>query len=244
MLRSIFLYFLLAIYMIYCLFKKFKLERLKKTGNKEEIQKYIYVSVKKWANFILRAMGAKVNINGIENIPKGSCLFVSNHQGFLDIPIIISSINKSAGFVAKKEIEKVKLISYWMKQINCVFMDRNNIRKSIKSIKEGIEILKNGSSMIIFPEGTRSKGPKMGEFKKGSLKLALKSDVPIIPIAIDGSYKLREGNPHGNLKPGNVNLTICKPIYTKNLSREEKEKLSDNIKEKISNALEASRQNN
>ncbi|MCH3964986.1 MAG: 1-acyl-sn-glycerol-3-phosphate acyltransferase [Clostridium sp.] len=237
MLRSILLYFLLVLYMLYSLFKKMKLERLKKTGREEEIQLYIYKCVKDWADFIIKAMGIKVNINGIEKIPGQSCLFVSNHQGFLDIPIIIASVNRSVGFIAKKEIKKVGIISYWMEQIKCVFMDRNNIRESIKSINEGINILKNGHSMIIFPEGTRSRGSKMGEFKKGSFKLALKSMVPIVPIAINGSYKLREGNPHENLRPGTVDFTICDPIYTENLSKEQRDNLAGTIKEKISEAL-------
>ncbi|WP_446898541.1 lysophospholipid acyltransferase family protein [Clostridium sp. LBM24168] len=237
MLKSILLYFLLVLYMLYSLLKKTKLERLKKIGTEEEVQSYTYSSVKRWADFILKIMGIKVNVNGIEKIPKEACLFVSNHQGFLDIPIMISSIDRSVGFIAKKEIKKVGIISYWMEQIKCVFMDRSNIRESIKSINEGINILKGGHSMVIFPEGTRSRGPKMGEFKKGSLKLALKSMVPIVPIAIDGSYKLREGNPHGNLKAGDVNFFICDPIYTKDLSKEQKDKLTETIKGKISEAL-------
>ncbi|WP_416175845.1 lysophospholipid acyltransferase family protein [Clostridium sp.] len=237
MIRSILLYFLLVLYMIYSLFKKIKLERLKKTGTEKEVELYTYNSVKKWSNFILKAIGANITVNGRENIPKGACLFVSNHQGFLDIPIIISSVDRMVGFIAKKEIKKVKIISYWMEQINCIFMDRSNIRSSVKSINEGITKLKNGHSMVIFPEGTRSRGPKVGKFKKGSLKLALKSKVPIVPVAIDGSYKLREGNPHSNLKPSDVNLTICKPIYTEDLSREERENLSDTIREEIKNLI-------
>lgn len=238
MLRSIFLYFLLVLYMFYSLFKKIKLERLKRSGTEEEIESYIYNSVKSWSNFVIKAIGADITVSGLENIPKEPCLFVSNHQGFLDIPIIISVINRTVGFIAKKEIQKVKIISYWMKQINCIFIDRSNIRASVKSINEGAKTIKDGHSMIIFPEGTRSRGPKMGNFKKGSLKLALKSMSPIVPIALDGSYKLREGNPHGNLKSGSVKVTICNPIYPKDLSKEEKDALSQTIHDKIEESLQ------
>ncbi|MBP2034159.1 1-acyl-sn-glycerol-3-phosphate acyltransferase [Clostridium algifaecis] len=234
MIKNILFYVIFFFYMLYSLSKKIKLDKIKKTGTKEEIESYINDCVTQWSNFTLKLTGARIHIKGNENIPDGACLFVANHQGFLDIPIIISSLKKPVGFIAKKEIQKVKIISYWMKQINCVFMDRSNIRNSVKSINQGIEILKSGYSMVIFPEGTRSKGPKIGEFKKGSLKLGLKAMVPIVPIAIDGSYKLREGNKHSNIKPADVNITICKPIYTDKLSREQKETLSEIIKSEIS----------
>ena len=111
-----------------------------------------------------------------------------------------------------------------MKQIKCVFIDRKSIRESMKSINEAAEI---------FPEGTRSKGPKIGEFKKGSLKLALKAQVPIVPIAIDGSYKLREGNKYSMIKSAKVKVTICKPIYTEKLSKEELSNISNTVKQEI-----------
>lgn len=234
MLKTILFYFIFFLYMIYSLVKKLKLDKIRKNASEKEAENYIYISVKKWANFILKLINASIKIKGKENIPQVPCLFVSNHQGFLDIPIILSSLDRTVGFIAKQELTKFKLVSYWMKQINCIFIDRKDIRQSIKSINKGAELLNQGHSMVIFPEGTRSKGPKIGEFKKGSLKLALKSKVPIVPIAIDGSYKLREGNAHSMIKSADVNITICKPIYTDSLSREEKESLADNIKSEIS----------
>ncbi|MEY7999133.1 lysophospholipid acyltransferase family protein [Clostridium sp. Mt-5] len=237
MLKTILFYLIFILYMVNTWVKKFKLDKIKKIGNKEDIEKYIYNCVKDWAIFILNLVNARVKIEGEENLPQVPCLFIANHQGFFDIPIIISSLNRTVGFIAKKEITKFRLITYWMKQINCVFIDRQNIRESIKSINEGIKILKSGHSMVIFPEGTRSKGPKIGEFKKGSLKLAFKSKVPIVPIAIDGSYKLREGNKHNIIKPADVKMTICKPIYTDNLSKEEMSNLSYIIKQRISEKI-------
>ncbi|MCI1946079.1 lysophospholipid acyltransferase family protein [Clostridium luticellarii] len=237
MLKTILFYFIFILYMLGTVTKKIKLDRIKSIGDKNQIENYIYISVKNWANFILRLVNAKIKLEGKENVPQAPCLFVANHQGFFDIPIIISSLDRMVGFIAKKEITKIGLLTYWMKQINCVFIDRQNIRESIKSINEGIKILKSGHSMVIFPEGTRSKGPKIGEFKKGSLKLALKSRVPIVPIAIDGSYKLREGNNHSILKPAEVKMTICKPIYIDDMSKEELSNLSTIIKQKISEKI-------
>ncbi|WP_368488408.1 lysophospholipid acyltransferase family protein [Clostridium sp. BJN0013] len=233
MLRTILFYFIFCLYMVYSLGKKFKLNKIRKTKNEEETQNYINISLKKWADFILKLINARIELNGIENIPKSTCLFVSNHQGFLDIPIIIHSVDRTVGFIAKKEITRFKLIAYWMKQIKCVFIDRENIRESMKSLNEAVQILKSGHSMVIFPEGTRSKGPTIGEFKKGSLKLALKAKVPIVPIAIDGSYKLREGNKHSIVKSAKVKVTICEPIYTDRLSKEELSDISNIVKQQI-----------
>lgn len=220
-------------YVIVTNFKKGKFEKLKENSSKEEIQSYIDKIVAEWASHVLNYVGAKVNISGRENIPKGPCLYVANHQGFFDIPIIVESVGRSVGFIAKKELLKFKVLTYWMNQMHCIFMDRSNVRESMKAINEGVEYLRNGYSMVIFPEGTRSKGPSIGEFKKGSLKLALKSGVPIVPIAIDGSYKLREGNEKSRIMPAEVKVTICKPIHTEGLSREEQTKLIEIVRDVI-----------
>jgi len=220
-------------YVIVANFKKSKFENFKKSASKQEIQEYINKILMEWSCHVLNYVGAKINVVGKENIPKNACLYVVNHQGSFDIPIIVQSVGGSVGFIAKKELLKFKVLKYWMTQMHCIFMDRSNIRESIKAINEGIENLKNGYSMVIFPEGTRSKGPSIGEFKKGSLKLALKSGAPIVPIAIDGSYKLREGNVRSRIKPAEVTVTICKPIYTENLSREDQTKLTEIVRDVI-----------
>jgi 1-acyl-sn-glycerol-3-phosphate acyltransferases len=214
--------------------KKGKYEKLKQNSSKEDIQRYMDKVVTEWASHVLNYVGAKINVVGKENIPQGACLYVVNHQGFFDIPIIVESVGSSLGFIAKKELLKFKVLTYWMNEMHCILMDRSNVRESMKAINEGVENLKNGYSMVIFPEGTRSKGPSIGDFKKGSLKLALKSGVPIVPVAIDGSYKLREGNEKSRIKPGEVKVTICEPIYTENLSREEQTKLTETVRDVIS----------
>lgn len=220
-------------YIINLNLKKGKFEELKAKGDKEQIYKYLQNILMTWASHVLNYVGARIKVVGKENIPKEACLYVANHQGFFDIPITVYSLDKVIGFIAKKELLKFRVLTYWMQQIHCIFMDRSNVRESIKAINEGIDTLKNGHSLVIFPEGTRSKGPKVGEFKKGSLKLALKSGVPIVPVAIDGSYKLREGNTKNSIKSAEVKVTICKPIYLNELSREEQTNLSEIVRDII-----------
>ncbi|ACQ53045.1 lysophospholipid acyltransferase family protein [Clostridium botulinum] len=238
--KSLIFYLGFALYMLLSLLRIIKLKHLKRKGNKEEIDRYINKSVVGWANFIVNGIGIKINKKGLENVPDGPCLFVGNHQGLLDVPVIVSSLDRYVGFVAKKEMLKLKILTYWMKEMKCVFMDRQNVRAAVKTINEGVENLKNGYSMLIFPEGTRSRGENLGEFKKGSMKLGIKAGVPIVPIAINGTYNVLEANGR-KIKAADVDLIICPPIYPNELSKEEQNNLSATIKDIIQKELEKAR---
>ena len=119
--------------------------------------------------------------------------------------------------------------------MNCLFLDRSNNREAIKTINQGIELLKSGVSMAIFPEGTRSKDGSIQDFKKGSLRLAIRSNTPIVPVAISGSYKGLEEK--GRIVAAKVKITFLEPIYTEAITKEEQNRLPDIIKEKISKYL-------
>lgn len=221
MLRTIWFYFGIIFSLILSLFGLIKIKYYEAKGRDKDRTYAIYNITSKWAKMVMWFSGSKLNVQGVENIPKDEAvLFVGNHQSNFDIPIVMSSIPEPRGFIAKKELENWPIISMWMKYINCVFMDRSNMRKSAEAIVTGIQTLKSGYSMVVFPEGTRSKGKPVSEFKAGSFKLALKSKVKIVPITIDGSYKLLEAN-GGKIKSTDINFYIHKPIDTKNLSKEE-----------------------
>ncbi len=238
--KSFLVYLKFVVFIILTIPQNIKVNYLKKQGKSEEAEKIIKDTLIKWARYTVKQSGITLNTYGQENLPAENCLFVANHQGLLDFPVLICSINRSVGFIAKKELLKIKIISFWMKQLNCIFMDRSNIRESIKSINEGVENLKNGYNMGIFPEGTRSRSEKIGEFKKGSMKLALKSNSIIVPIAINGTYKVLEAN-SGRIKPAEVNVIICKPINTKELTKEQQQDLSNIIRNTIVESIEKSK---
>ena len=182
----------------------------------------------------MKTAGAKINIIGLENVPKDeTLLFVSNHQSNFDIPLLLSCIDVPKGFIAKKELENWPFISTWMKYINCIFMDRDNLRKSAEAIVDGIKILNSGYSMVVFPEGTRSKGKPIGEFKGGSFKLATKSKCTIVPITINGTYKLMESNKN-LVKSADIELVIHPPIETSKLNKDELETLPETVHSIIS----------
>lgn len=235
--KTIFLYIYFGFYMLITLLFQIKLAYVKKHKGEAEYEKLVHKFVMHWSQSILKAVGVKVNIRGIENIPEGTCVFVSNHQGNFDFLVILANIDKSIGFLAKTEILKLKIVSGWMKKMHCVFINRNDVRDSLKAINQGVENVKNGYSMVIFPEGTRSKSSELGEFKKGALKLATKTAAPIVPIVLDGTYRMFEDG-NGKLKAGTVEMSILKPIDINEMDRKQKAELSESLRDKIDQELE------
>jgi 1-acyl-sn-glycerol-3-phosphate acyltransferase len=217
-------------FLIKLLVKKIKFEALKKKMSKEQIDYYAHKEVSALARSLVEATGSTVNIKGAENIPEESCVFVGNHQGNFDVLIMAGYIDKPMGFIAKKQLETFPFVSYWMKQQHSVFMDREDPRDSVKAILQGVENLKNGYSMTIYPEGTRTRGPEMIEFKKGAMKLALKAGAPIVPVTINNSYKIFETQNGRRTKAVAVDLIFSTPIDTKGLSKVEQNNLSEHIK--------------
>lgn len=239
MLRSIAWYIVFFVTLILSIPAMIKTKILTKNGLEKERDELVYKTTKAWANTLLKIAGVKVTVHGIENIPKDkNVLYIGNHQGNFDIPIYMSQIPGLKGFVSKIEVKKIPGIRTWMTYMYCVFMDRSSIRKSGEAIVEGIKILKNGHSLVIFPEGTRSKGDKMADFKSGSFKLATKSKVPIVPVTMDGSYKIMENNnKKWMVQPAHINLYIHPAIETTNLNKEEQDNLHVKVYEIIKSKL-------
>ncbi len=181
---------------------------------------------------IMAIAGFEVESDGFENLPEGPALYVSNHQGLWDIPIVLRHIGPIRPIVAKKESEKLPVLHMWMCFFDCVYIDRNDPRQSLKCLQRVEELLKEGKSVVIFPEGTRSRGPQMGEFKQGSMRPAIKTGLPIVPIAIDGSYKGKEET--GRITPCKCKVHILPPVETKG---KDKTQIHDEVVGEIKKAL-------
>lgn len=168
-----------------------------------------------WANFLMSFSGIKVLARGLENIPRNQPLIlVSNHQGAADIPILLAYIPIRFRFAIKKELFRIPFFGWYLRKAGYFSIDREVILSAYKTLETIIEILKAGESVLIFPEGTRSRDGSLGKFKRGSLMAALKAEVPIIPIAISGTYNIM---PRGTylINPKEVKLSVGKPIYIK-----------------------------
>jgi 1-acyl-sn-glycerol-3-phosphate acyltransferase len=164
---------------------------------------------------IVTCIGFKLFTAGKENIPprgKTGVCFVSNHSGILDILLLIITVGRPIGFIAKKEIIFVPFINLWMILLGGIFMDRNSPRKSLEAIKLGVKKIIAGHSMVIFPEGTRSRGQGLLPFKTGSFRLAADAGADIVPVAVSGSYDALEKT--GWVYPGPVYVSFGKVIKT------------------------------
>ena len=211
---------------------------LRKSKYKHVGDKIAKVIVGNGFKFCLFISGVKVDIKGLENIPKDQAvLFVANHRGFFDIVATYPHIPTIFGYVAKKEIMKIPGLNLWMHFINCLFIDRKNMKESLKTILKGIEQIKSGVSVFIFPEGTRSKDGKMRPFKEGSLKMAEKAKCPIIPIGIRGSGE-RFDDQFPKIRKGTVTILVGKPIHIEELEAEEKKRLGAYSQQKVQELLD------
>ena len=180
--------------------------------------------------------GSTIRVTGRENVPGDqTVLFVSNHQGHMDSLIIHGFINKPKGFVSIVEVLKIPVIRSWMKYMKCVFLDRRDMRQSLKCLDHAVEILKQGHSMVIYPEGKLTEGGAVAEFKKGCLRLAMKAEVAIVPVTIRDSYKVMSKN-GSRINAAAVECIISEPVYANASGKSEKE-LMELVREVIVSKL-------
>jgi 1-acyl-sn-glycerol-3-phosphate acyltransferase len=206
-------------------------------GRKRSREKFLYWVTSAWARQMIAAAGGKVEVSGLENLPQEQgVLFVANHQGAFDIPLLLGYVPGLKGFVSKKQNFRLPIVGIWMKLLHCVILDRENLRQSARAIITGVHYLKEGWSLVIFPEGTRSKSGTMGRFKDGSFKLATRSGAAIVPLTIDGSYRLLEGN-RGRITPGTVRLHVHPQIVTADLSDGQRNNLVERVRAIIASAI-------
>lgn len=188
-------------------------------------------------NIVLFLSGVKRTVIGRENVPKNEAvLYVANHRSFFDIPVAYVSVPTLTGFVARKEIAKVPFLSYWMRLLQCLFLDRDDIKQGLKTILKGIEQINDGYSIFIAPEGTRSQGTEMRPFKEGSFKMAEKTGCAIIPVSISNTEAAFEQQTPW-IKSAPVIIEYGKPIYLKDLDKDQRKFLGSYVQEIIKTTL-------
>jgi 1-acyl-sn-glycerol-3-phosphate acyltransferase len=189
---------------------------------------------------ILWLAGVKIIVKGKENIPTYcAVLYVGNHRSYFDILAGYVTVPSLLGFVAKKDMQKIPLLSTWMKYVNCLFLDRKNLKEGLKTILAGIDQVKNGISVWIFPEGTRNKHTDpmaLLDFKEGSLKIAQKSKCPIIPVAMTGTAEVFEQH-FPFIQSSQVTIEFGKPIVLKELEPEVKKFAGAYVQKQIKGML-------
>lgn len=232
MLRTLIWFTYFWLYLLLCIPISLYIRHLaKKDGAKAD--RYVAHFVKNWARRLLKLAGATVRVTGQENLPKsGAYMVVANHQGYFDIPIMLTCVGEPRGLVAKQEIDRIPGIRTWMRYLHCLFVDRSSPRAGAQTIVDGAGLLAGGHSLTIFPEGTRSRGGPVKEFKAGAFRMASRAGVPIVPVTIDGSFRLMEGNKM-RIRPAVVNITIHPAVETAGMGREGLRALPHMVKETI-----------
>ena len=192
-----------------------------------------------WAFKVIIAMtGVKLDVIGEENIPDEAVLFVGNHRSYFDIVVTYARCKRLTGFVSKKEMEKIPLLSVWMKYLYCLFLDRTNARAGLKTIMTAIEQIKNGISIWIFPEGTRNKGEELSmlDFKDGAFKISTKTGCAIIPVSINNMADIFEAH-MPFVRRTHVIIEYGKPIYPNELDAETKKHIGDYVQNIIQETI-------
>jgi len=215
-------------YMIWLRLQGFGFEFIKKTKGEKEALIYLQKVAYNWSKFTMDIIGIDLDVQGLENIPNETCVFIGNHSSILDIPILLYTTNRNLAFISKKEILKAPIVGYWLRRNKSVTLDRENPRTAVDTINQAIKNIKDGTTMVIFPEGTRNKEGKVGEFKKGSLKLATKSKVSIVPVSIDRASRAFEDS--REFRPTKIKVVFGKSIDTRELSKDDEKDLIENVR--------------
>ena len=193
---------------------------------------WIYIKLREISSDIFKLANINLIVEGIENIPKETCVVYANHQSFLD-PLVIIQAHKEFGFILKKELKQEKLIDNIVEITDSLYLDREDTKEGIKTILEAINKIKNGKDYVIFPEGTRNNGELL-DFKPGAFKLSLKTNTPICPIAIIGTREAEQSN---NMDPCTIKMIILSPIMPDEYKNMNTVKLANLVKSKIENTI-------
>ncbi len=182
--------------------------------------------------------GVTTTVIGHENVPTDQpVLYVANHNSYFDIIISYTLCEDRTGYIAKSSIEKVPLLNCWMRLLYCLFIDRDDLRQSMRTIQQAAEHIQNGISITLFPEGTRGDSEEMLPFKAASMKIAEKANCPVVPLAISHTRHIL-GDRMPCVTPTHVILEYGKPIYTADMTREEKKSLATITQQAIQEMLD------
>ncbi len=237
MLRSI-ITLLIAIIFLYVLFPLLIIEWIIGKFNPQLMHRSSLKMVQAAFKMMIFTAGVDLTVIGRENIPDDEpVLYVSNHRSYFDIIIGYTLVKGECGFISKQEMQKVPLLDIWMKRLHCLFLNRENPREALTTILTGIDYLKAGISMWIFPEGTRSPGNDMLPFKEGSLKLASKSKRAVVPVTFLNTDDILE-NHMPFIRKTKVTVVFGEPIPVADMSRADMKLLAPMSQEVVRKTLE------
>jgi len=198
--------------------------------------------LRRWSKDLLWLLRIKATVHGVENIQRGTnYVYLANHASYLDIITLGATIPDNIRFIFKKEITKVPIFGWGLALGPYITIDRADPRNAMASIEKAAGEIRDGASVAIFPEGTRSPDGELGQFKRGGFLLATRSGVPMVPVAIKGTYQLLSRHDF-RVKPGRVEVTIGTPIPGKqDMNRAEEQAVQAEVRAQLVRMLGESR---
>ncbi len=198
----------------------------------------VHIIARIWARGILYVSRIRVRVKGLNQIDSSkSYVYMSNHQSNFDIPVLLAHLPVQFRWLAKAELFKIPLFGRAMQGAGYVKIDRFNQESAFQSIKEAAAKMKDGVSVMIFPEGTRSRDGRIRPFKKGGFIMAVDAGVPIVPIVLQGTWSIMEKSSL-QINTGDVVMNLEKPIATTNYSRQNKDELIEAVRRVICERFE------
>lgn len=193
--------------------------------------------IRRWARWIVAAAGLRVTAVGTENLdPEGRYVLVANHYSYLDIPCLMASIEQPLRFMAKKSLFQVPLFGWGMKAAGFIPIDRKNRKTAVESFDLAAKRIRKGNSILVFPEGGRTATREPREFQRGAFLLAVRAQLPVVPVAIDGTWEALKVGRYA-ITPGTVTVRIGDPIRSAEQGIRAKEQLTTNARSAVRRML-------
>ena len=201
------------------------------TGNKENFKFFGVI----WGKTLSFIFNIKLVVKGKHNLQNRNYVFVSNHASLIDIPLLLIAVNRYTVFIAKSELSKIPIFKSILDRAGFIFVDRKNNDSAVKSMNNLMEDIKKiPRSVAIFPEGTRTSDGNLLPFKKGAAIFAINTDIPVVPVAISGTYSWSKKKLF-DISQSVISFELGEPITTENYSFDDRDYLTEKIKTNIKN---------
>lgn len=186
-----------------------------------------------WAPGMLRIGGVRYEVRGLDRVDWSKPYFIaSNHQSFVDIVVLFHALPQNLHFVVKQELSTVPFLAWYIRAMGMIFVDRGSGKKARASVQRTIDLVAGGKTVLIFPEGTRSRDGSIRPLKSGALAVAAAGSVPLVPVALDGCLDIVP--PHAlRIRPGRVEINVGAPIATDGYSPDDRRRLADDVRQEM-----------
>jgi 1-acyl-sn-glycerol-3-phosphate acyltransferase len=196
----------------------------------------------KWARMCVWVSGSRVTIRGAENLSKYPvAVYASNHTSYMDTPVVFSSLPFQFRILAKRELWKIAFIGWYLDRSGQIPIDVGNAHATLASLGAGVKALRSGMPLFVFPEGARTPDGELQEFLAGAAFLAIRAQVPLIPIALSGVYDLLPIHTH-HIYPSELRLSVGEPIETRGMTVRQIDELTARLRAAIAAMLESGEQ--